>query len=946
MDHACDETPSGGMPPCRRVGGTAQSAAHSDHRPAVPLPVFAVTKIQPPRLRRGLVPRALDERLERAVLERRLVLLSAPAGYGKTALLTRLIDRLGTRAAVAWIAVDAEDDPLGLLACLCAALEPYDPPWRTDPEALVAMAGGTRQDRRIVLGELLNALAACEIPRGLIVVEDAHRIRDGAAFEFLDQLLERMPPQWSVVVSTRADPPLSLARLRAQGELEELREADLRFTLADTRALLDGIGRAAKADGDGGGADTLVRRLHQRTGGWAAGLRLVCNALEGGRHAAGLRAVSGAEAERHAFDYLLAEVLDALPDALRRFLLRASVLAELTAGRAAAVSGDAAAGTWLDEIERRGLFASVLEGAEPTLRLHDLFRDFLADRLRREMPEELPALLHRAAATEPDLLRRIDYLVAAGDWAAAEDALAAEGAALVSTFGATPVERLLERIPAEWRARSGRLEHLAAMAAWSRWDFVAMRANAARAAAAHAAAGDAAGLWRASLYEQLAAGLGAAPEVRQRVAAPPPGQAEGDRALAGLGRCYAAFEEGRFDTVHALYAETLDHVARDDTVVVWYQCAPRSQLLGLPGMRAQLLRFAAGALAAAPETPTPLRAIALATRAWCETVTGDAATAEATLAIALADARWLGPPPNVRVQLNSVLGWLRAVQGRAAESAAAVDEALRAFDDPDAGARRGSAFHGWFRLQAIQLAQIAGDAARAAALRAQGPIEPSPHPAFAAMARAQHAAIEGRDALAAGDLARAAERFEAALSVPARGAANALGPYAHAREVALLRTHALLRLGRHDEAADELAVVLAYARRDGEPGGALAVPPEVLATLAAHPWPGRLVDAAATLRRWAALRASLLGVAVPTGAAIAPASLRDPLGGPVGPLSPRELDVLRQIAEGESNKRIARTFELSPHTVKRHVANILDKLGCSSRGQAAAWYRQHGPAAG
>ena len=99
---------------------------------------------------------------------------------------------------MAWISADVDDDPLGLLACLIAALEPLDPPWRTDPEALIAPR--RRQPQRSPDGDeqLLNALAACDVERGLIVVDDAHRISDAAVFEFLDLLLERLPPQWGV----------------------------------------------------------------------------------------------------------------------------------------------------------------------------------------------------------------------------------------------------------------------------------------------------------------------------------------------------------------------------------------------------------------------------------------------------------------------------------------------------------------------------------------------------------------------------------------------------------------------------------------------------------------------------------------------------------------------------------------------------------------------------
>src|SRR5580765_5226689 len=234
-------------------------------------PSFALTKIQAPRPRAGLLRReSLEQRMVDAALAKRLVLLAAPAGFGKTAALTGLISRLAGRAAVAWVAVDSDDDPLGLLACLIAALEPLDPPWRTDPEALIAAAGGSRSDRHDVVTQVLNALAACDVERGLIVLDDAHRVSDAAVFEFLDLLLERLPPQWGVIVASRTDPPLaSLARLRAHGELAEFRQRELRFTLDEVRALLPAGDDSATLD-----HEATSERLYQRTHGWAVGLRL------------------------------------------------------------------------------------------------------------------------------------------------------------------------------------------------------------------------------------------------------------------------------------------------------------------------------------------------------------------------------------------------------------------------------------------------------------------------------------------------------------------------------------------------------------------------------------------------------------------------------------------------------------------------------------------------
>src|SRR5213075_480301 len=151
--------------------------------------------------------------------------------------------------------------------------------------------------------------------------------------------------------------------------------------------------------------------------------------------------------QRHLFDYLAAEVLDEMPVELRDFLLRCAVLPELSATRCGHVSGRADAARLLDEIERRGLFVSVLDADELTLRLHDLFRDFLEDRLQRDHPDELPALLRRAADDEPDLARAVGYLARAGAWHEAAQALARRGPPLLSVGGGPGLEQMLALFP-------------------------------------------------------------------------------------------------------------------------------------------------------------------------------------------------------------------------------------------------------------------------------------------------------------------------------------------------------------------------------------------------------------------------------------------------------------------------------------------------------------------
>ncbi|HEV7576910.1 MAG TPA: LuxR C-terminal-related transcriptional regulator [Caldimonas sp.] len=908
---------------------------------------FALTKIQPPRARASLVARErLEDRMTKAALGRRLVLLAAPAGFGKTAALARLIERLRGRASIAWISADVDDDPLGLLACLIAALEPLDPPWRTDPEALIAAAGGSRSDRHAVATQLLNALAACDVQRGLIVLDDAHRVSDAAVFEFLDLLLERLPPNWGVIVASRTDPPLaSLARLRAHGELAEFRQRELRFTLDEVRTLLPAIDADASLD-----RDATSQRLFQRTHGWAVGLRLAVNGILSGHDAQAV--IADTVNDRHVFDYLLNEVLGELPLPLRCFLLRCSVLDELTAGRCAAVSADPHAAQWLEEIERRGLFVSVLQGAETTLRLHDLFRDFLRDRLRREMADELPTLYRRAAAGETDMLRRIGFLVGAGDWSEAEATLRDAGATIIATVGVAPVLRLLDKFPAEARSSSPNLLHMRCLAAWSRWDWATMREAAAAAGAAFARSGEARLAWRSGVYESIAhVTAGGHDEALKRLTVDPNiAVTRDDLALAGVVHSYIALDSGRLADVAPRYREMLELLEPSRDPVLWYQCVPRSLQCGLPSMREPSRRFAVGALAVAPETPTPLRAIALASSAWSDVWSGRLEAALKTAALAEADARWLGPPPNVRLALYSLLAVLFAMLGRRSESYGALDEILVLFDDPGGGYRRDSPLYAYYRQFAIRLADWHGDGARVERLAGElDGLVSADTAMLRPLRQAQRLVVPGRLAWHRGQWREARDAFGAALARE-----GALAVFGEDIEVRLRLAQACVRLADIDGAATAIAPVFEVAEREGCPGAALTCGSVALAALAAAPWNGRLAPARIdALRRWSACLATAPAAAAtrdpadPQAPASAASTAPRAGGAPVlvaaEALSPRELEVLRLIAAGDSNKLIARAFDLSPHTVKRHVANILDKLGVQSRGQAAAWFNERRP---
>ena len=313
---------------------------------------FARTKIQPPRPRSAYVERTLVQaQLADALLNRRVVLLCAPAGYGKTTALAHEIARLPPEHAVAWISADAGDDLQRLLECMLAALEPFDPPWRTAPESLVTRVGrASSEEQRTLAAEIINTLDACEVAHGVIAFEDVHRVDDPAFFGFLDLLIERLSPRWSVAITSRTEPPLALARLRARDELAEFRQLQLQFARDDARRL------ASESGLDPATAD----RLFDRTQGWPAGMRIAIGALQAGG-AVGASERSLRVTERPLFEFLVTEVLQQLPPRLAEFLLAASVLPELEPSRCAAVTGDAQAAIRLDEIERLGLFVDVLE---------------------------------------------------------------------------------------------------------------------------------------------------------------------------------------------------------------------------------------------------------------------------------------------------------------------------------------------------------------------------------------------------------------------------------------------------------------------------------------------------------------------------------------------------------------------------------------------------------
>jgi LuxR family transcriptional regulator, maltose regulon positive regulatory protein len=873
-------------------------------------PSFALAKIQPPRPRAGLVERPhLEAALGAALALQRLTLLVAPAGYGKTSALSRQIRQLPAGCALAWVSADEDDQLPRFLACLAAALEPFDLPWRMSPEALALLAQG-EQGLRNAATELVNALAGSEVPRGLLVLDDAHRLNDPRIFQLLQLLLERLPPHWGVVVASRVEPPLSLPRLRAQGELAEFRQFDLRFSEAEVGALL----ALHAASGQ-----PSARELMERTEGWAAGLRL---SLSAGPAAARASVPS----QRHLFDYLAAEVMAELPGELQDFLLRCSVLPELNAVRCAQVSGVPHAARLLEDIERRGLFASVIEADDFSLRLHDLFRDFLEDKLQREHAGELPALLKRAAEHEPDLSRAVGYLARAGAWDEATVVLARRAQEQLGIGAGATLERLLALFPDEEVQRRPDLQLVRGLAAWPHFDWATLLVAMQQAAEGFARQGrqrDAA-LTRANVCSGLQHAGRLDESSRELAALRAMPLDDPARAFVYYTSAWDAFADARTEEVAPLFAQMLASLERVPVPMLWTQFPTHCVFVGLPGMQPLLERFAHGATRVGGDAPTQLRAAVSHIHAWLALIAGRLDEAGDWLQLAEEDCHWLGMPRLVVTEHRLARIFWLALRGER-EACHAVGRDL--VDD--------LRLHSPLSHRQVHESEVLFVHVRAcwilqdlpALRRCDADLQRAGNAYEWTAAPANRRLSQALVALADGQL-DAAE----ALLVPLAADLNRSLFYP-ATQARLLLADVQARRGRVDAAAATLQPWFDDVRDGREVGGALLAGPHVLRSLQAVAWGARLGSAErAVLARLASMGGGAGEVVAPRSAPVAP---RVASG-----LSERELEVLERIAAGDSNKLIARAFDLSPHTVKRHVANILDKLGASTRGQAAARWRE------
>ena len=371
-------------------------------------PILA-TKLYIPPPRTGVVPRPrLIERMNEGLSARRkLTLISASAGFGKTTLVTEWIASCNQK--VAWLSLDEGDgDPIRFLTYLVAALQTVTA--NIGKGLLANLQSPQPPPIESILIALLNEITATP-DNFVLILDDYHLIDSKPVDNILTFLLEHLPPQIHLVIASREDPDLPLARLRARGQLTELRVSDLRFTSSEAAEFLNQvIGLNLSAED--------VAMLETRTEGWVAGLQLAALSMQSNKDIPGfIREFAGDH--RYIVDYLVEEVLQSQPEPIRRFLLQTAILDQLNGSLCDALTGQEAGNVRLEALQRGNFFVIPLDDKRNWYRYHHLFADVLRMHLMAEQPDQVPGLHRRASewyehnGSAADAIR---HALAAGDF--------------------------------------------------------------------------------------------------------------------------------------------------------------------------------------------------------------------------------------------------------------------------------------------------------------------------------------------------------------------------------------------------------------------------------------------------------------------------------------------------------------------------------------------------
>jgi len=864
----------------------------------VPGPLLATKLHVPQRRANGVSRRRLVDRLDDPV---RLTLIAAPAGFGKTTLVTEWI--AGIDSPVAWLSLDeGDDDAATFWSYLLTAIQNAAP--GTATEALTLLGSGASAED--VLATLVNGLHR-QSSVVVIVLDDLHAVENPVILSGLAFLIEALPSTARLVISSRTDPALPLGRLRARGDLAELRAAELRFTAAEaSRYLTEAMGLEISA----ADADTLGGR----TEGWIAALQLAAISLQSGEDPSAFVARFAGD-DRFVVDYLIEEVMQRQPEALRTFLLETSILERLSAPLCDAVTETGGGSATLDRLDRANLFLVPLDTQRAWFRYHHLFAEMLRARLRDERPGRIPGLHLRAS----------EWFEAHGDTAAAVGhALAAEAfdrAARLIKAASPEMHRQRQEVtlaawfdalPADIVRADAELAigYAGTLLSAGRTDGVDTLLGAAEATLGEASEGIIAVRRGAALYRAARAlstgDLPVAREQSARAVELAQGGAAIDRGSSAGLRGLVLWADGDLVGARLSWQTSLAELRAAGHLAdaLGGSIALGDILLALGRVRdAQELFTRALETAAASEPP--LRGTADMHVGLAEVLRerGDPAGARRELEAAAALGEHAGLPQN-RHRRRMALARLLMSEGDPAGAIPLLEGAQTLYTPDFFPEVRPIAA---LRARALLAAGRAAEAAEWASARRLSVdddltyLTEYDHITFARIL-----------------LARAGEPTEA-LTLLRRllPAAESGGRAGVALELHVLTALALQRARRSDEALDSLAAAVALAAAEGQvrviadEGAPIA---KLLAALArrdgVRPGLQLLLDAA-------------------TGGRISP-----PVHELPDPLSDRELEVLRLLTSELSGPEIARHLVVSLNTVRTHTKSIYAKLGATSRREA------------
>ena len=900
--------------------------------------VLLATKLHMPAPRPGQVLRPrLMARLDEG-LARGLILACAPAGYGKTVLLADWA-RCGEHP-VAWLSLDVGDnDPARFWRHAVAALDRARP--GTGDRVAPLLGPPAPSSFQGLVTALINDLAGEE---ALLVLDDYHLISAQQVHESLAFLLEHRPAGLRVGLASRSDPPLPLARLRARGQLTEIRQAELRFTPAEAGELLQQAASALP--------ETSVAALAARTEGWAAGLQLAALSLRGQSDAAAfVAAFTGSH--RYVLDYLAEEVLEQQDTHLRTFLLETSVLERLSGPLCDAVTGREGSQALLEVAERAGLFLIALDEVRGWWRYHHLFADLLQVRLRQEQPGRLPGLHHAAAAwcdAHGLADETIGHALAAGDAAWAARLIERHYDAIFLRGESATIQRWISALPVELARSRPRL--LLAQA-WMGLVGGDVEAAGAPLDAAERAFADAANEpFEPSVGQaaSLLANIPAAIALARAYLAVLHGDAEGtaasaSRALPALGEeewvlhsaslwilAIAEWVRGRLEDAERGFAASVAgwRAAGQLSLAAW-ACLDLGRVQRAEGrLDAPLATYQQLVEITAPpgRVAMPSAGIGYVGMAEVAYQRGelDAALRHVTKGIELCrQLSWKTQPLAAGLV---TLAWIRQASGDPGGAREAIAEAERIAPGPSLA----NLFNP-VPAQRARLLLAQGDIAAAARWAQEGGLRTDDEPTYQTerehlvLARVLLAQDQPADALALLD-----RLYAAAASQDRAGSLI---------EIAALRALALAARGDADHAVDALAEALTLACPHGYVRVFADEGPPMAALLA------QLIAAQRTDRAAARVPLSCLArLHRALGAQdIVPDADRDgvtAVPGLVEPLTSRELEVLTMLAAGRSNQAIAGQLVVTLDTVKKHVSHVLSKLGAANRTEAVARARELG----